>query len=74
MNPSPPLILVRATGIGVAIVVAAFVWNVWGRTHLGGPFIPFEVAVLVALVVMILIMLSIGWAYRLKRLRKDGQT
>lgn len=74
MNPSPFLIAVRAAGFGILVVTVAVVWNVWGRTQLSGPFIPWEIVVIVALGVVALVMIAVGWAYKLKRLGKDGQT
>jgi len=73
MNPSPFLIAARATGFGVLVVVAAIVWNTWGRTQLGGPFVPWEIVAIVALGVVALVMLAVGWAYKLRRQRRDGQ-
>src|SRR5699024_5344089 len=67
MNPSPFLIAARATGFGVLVVVAAIVWNTWGRTQLGGPFVPWEIVAIVALGVVALVMLAVGWAYKLRR-------
>lgn len=74
MNPSPFLIAARAAGFGILFVTVAVVWNVWGRVQLPGPFIPWEVVFIVALGVVALVMLAVGWAYKLKRLRRDGQT